>query len=245
METSKKLFICHSQDEDALWLFYRLKEKGHDLELINADSIPSALKWKYFLNTSNCEWELSLPNKEIIHSSEVSFVINRTRHANPYYWQKSAPEEYNYVAGEMHALCLSWLYSISEKAFMLNPPGGNTLSGSFFSQGYWHALAAKAGLPVKAYSVYSKAENDLANPESFDIERSFLLINEDAIGAEGLPKNILTSCKLLSKLSGNPLLEITFIKDQKWIFKKADPFPSFKKYGNKIVNAIEFKKHFL
>jgi hypothetical protein len=245
MPNSKNLLICHSEDEDALWLFYTLKEKGHNLDLVNADSIPSALKWKYFLNTMDCEWELWLSGKEKIHSSEINCVINRMRHANPYHWQKSSPDEYHYVAGEMHALYLSWLHSISQQAFMLNPPGGNTLSGNFFIRSYWLALASKAGLMVKAYSVSSKPENSLSHSGRLDLERSFLLINEDVIGAEGLPANTLSSCRSLVKLSGNPLLEITLIKDhQKWIFEKADPFPAFKKYSNKIVDTIEFKKHF-
>lgn len=235
---SKNLVICHSGDENALWLFYALKEKGHDPELLNADSIPSALKWKYSLNSTACEWELWLPNKQKIHSSEVRWVINRLQHVTPYYWQRSAPDEYQYVAAEMHALCLSWLYTLSRQVFMLNPPGENTLSGRFFSQGYWCSLAAKAGLPAE-HVISSQKENALFYTGHSGIRKQVLLIKETTVGAEGLPASVISSCKWLAKLSGNPLLEISLMQQkEKWIFEKADPFPAFKKFGNRAVTML-------
>jgi hypothetical protein len=232
--------FCHAADEEAIWLYHRMKSRDASLRLVNADALSYSLRWNYRLATRRSALDLLLCDRTKLDIYKLHGVVNRVCRLDLTLWERRADKtDYTYVLQEMHAFFTSWLYGLQEHGICLNPPGGSGLSGNFLPAPRWLMLAHEAGLPVVDCSAHSGMQPALLLSGA---DQKYVLVVKDRITGDALPEALKQPCLRLARMSGNPLLEIVFSTGRRgapWQFRKANPAPAFRRYGEAAVAAVQ------
>src|SRR5690242_10305966 len=102
--------FCHAADEEAIWLYHRMKRRDPSLRLINADALSYSLRWNYRLTTRRSAFDVLLCDKTRLDIRGLQGVVNRVCRLDLTLWQRGGDEtDYAYVLQEMYAFFTSWL----------------------------------------------------------------------------------------------------------------------------------------
>src|SRR5208337_3320813 len=204
---------CHAYDASSHWLSQALRNRDvRGVEMLSADELPYALRWKHFLNSQSVSVEFELNGGRVYRSSQIDGVINRIDHVDPQVWHRSTHGDREYVLQELSAFYSSWLFALPCPVY--NPPDPLCLSGKFRTQAEWTVLAGKAGLPAAAFHTNSNRGEvrdfgGSARGEQGAGLLSLLAFREKVFGPP-VGSALREGCAKLAFLSGCPLLGIDF-----------------------------------
>lgn len=220
------IILCHAQDRDAIWLYLELKKRKVAIELIAPEQLLMADKWEQSIETTSDHLTIQLKNGMTITGTEVHFIINRTQSAQSPVWSKALKVDREYVQAEMNAMLMSGLEQLSKNARMFNPTVGYSLSGVYWSTVEWCSAAQRVGM-----SVHNGINGTLEQTKT-------VLIMGDKFLAPELSAESMEKCWWLAEVAQTPLLEITLSQKTEH-FISANCFPSFRKYGEPLVELIK------
>lgn len=235
------LVLCESDDQAALWAGEGLLDRGLPVELVTADDLAQAVRWKHRLGSAGTASEVVLGDGRVLDSTGVTGTLNRLVTTPP--WQLAAASEVDreYAAQEVFSLWLSWLWSLPGP--MLNRPTPQGLSGCWRHDSEWAVLAAQAGLRTPTYQMTSSEPNgrQLVPDGELDEERvatSFVVGRRVVAGPQ--QAGIAEGCRRLATASRTALLGVDLIEHQLggWTFLQASPTPELRLGGDAILDAL-------
>ena len=231
------LVLCHSDDLAAIWAYHGLKQRGLDpLELISAEELASSLRWEHRVNSEGASVEIELADRRRIRSQQVRGTLNRIRLPQAPFWRSADPKDREYVAQEMHALYVSWIYSLP--GLVLNPATAEGICGAWRNEAIWTRLAEQAGLPIRPFHRDSAGRAE--QPQGSPGRRRTVVVAAGTSTDETAPTAVAKGCLRLSELAETPLLGVDFdvTAGSEWLFAGATPFPDLRLGGEAVLDAL-------
>lgn len=138
--SKKILVVANKSDIQAKELVTRW---GHQACLLTPENL-SVKGWRY--NTEDIDNSILVANGLPVVSHEVLGVFTRLHGVLEADLPHIVPADRAYVAAEMSAFLLAWLFAL--KCPVLNRPTPTSLSGPYWRQEKWISTAARLGIPV-------------------------------------------------------------------------------------------------
>lgn len=234
------LVLCHEGDASATWAAEALRRRGLSPTVLTGSDLAAIRGWRHTVapdGTAACT--LRLACGDLLSSGDVQGVLNRLIGV-PWAWlrQIGGPDR-DYAAQEMQALYLSWLHTMPEP--MLNRPTPQGLCGNMRHPSAWTALAANAGLPVRAYrQTCDDNPADAWQSAHEQLGYTVLVVGPQVIGPDALVRRYRTECLRLTHNAGCALLGIDFMKfpDGASRVTGASPLPELTRGGEALADAL-------
>lgn len=145
----KIVILAHPEDTLALATTAFLQNNGWQEHtcLIAAEELSLAKRWRHGVgDTSLPPDEVELANGLILSGETIGVVLNRLRHVPMPHFARSSEASSSYAIMEMHALWLSWLFSLPSP--VMGRPGVEGKLANDHGLCTWMHLAQQAGLDV-------------------------------------------------------------------------------------------------
>jgi hypothetical protein len=234
------LVLCHEADASAMWAADALRRRGLSPTVLTGLDLAAVRGWRHTVGPDGkAECTLRFEGGRSLHGAEVRGVLNRLSFL-PWAWlSRVGGPDRDYAAQEMHAFYLSWLHALPGP--MLNRPTPQGLCGNMRHPSAWIALAARAGLPVRAFR--QSCTDDPADPwqPSHDpLDRTVLVAGTRVIGPDALVQPHRAACLRLARDAGCALLGIDFAAEPKgeWRVTRACPAPELTQGGEALADAL-------
>ncbi|VVB91306.1 Uncharacterised protein [uncultured archaeon] len=120
-----------------------VKKWSHQACLVTPENL-SVKGWRY--NTEDVDNSISIANGLPLVSHNILGVFTRMHSVLEDDLPHIVPAERAYVASEMSAFLLAWLFAL--KCPVLNRPTPTSLSGPYWRQEKWISTATRLGIPV-------------------------------------------------------------------------------------------------
>ena len=139
------LVIADSSDWPALWLAERLRPRVPvPVTVVTPARLVYARSIVHRMDSAGGGFSFAFPDDERITDGEVQGVVNRFATLPTTHYQRAAPAERAYLAGELSAFLLGWLETLD--CPVLNPPAPGMLAGEAPDPILIRHYAAAAGL---------------------------------------------------------------------------------------------------
>lgn len=119
------------------------------LHLVSVEELVLASEWHHALHQGVSSSRVRLASGLTLGDEEPFLIFNRIRQVCLPHFASADEYDRSYAWAEMHALLLSWLYSLGRR--VINPPSPLGLSGRQYSRIEALQAAAHAGLAVAHY----------------------------------------------------------------------------------------------
>ena len=237
------IVLCHTNDLPALWAYQGLKARGlSPLELVSAEALASSLRWVHRVGTKETHFSVRLADGRELSDGNLRGVLNRLMTVPLHLWQSANETDRDYVAQELTAFYLSWLYGLP--CPVINRPTPIGLGGQWRSESEWIHLAGQAGLTTRPYkrSAEDIVEESSGYPPGFATganSRVVFVVAGETVGAS-VPPDVIAGCLRLAKLAETELLGIEFVEgDQaEWTFASANPLPDLRRGGAALLDVL-------
>jgi hypothetical protein len=236
--------VAHAHDATAAAVASVLRARcGREaVRWIGVETLARATRWQHRIEPDGTTGTvLQLPDAAVLHDRELGVVFNR---AFPDVAPGFSPTDQRYAVMEMHALLLSWLTAVPGP--VVNRPSPRGLTGTARGPIEWHALAARAGLPVRcarfttsarAFAVAGYTPAGFAGPVPRG-DRPTVLVRGGVAAQQtslvagnavvGMPDpRWREQLKALSEATACPLLDVTWARLEpgaEWVVTAADPW---------------------
>jgi len=233
------LILCHTHDAPSHWLFQALRTRGvAEVEMVSAEELLYALRWKHLLNTSSVSVEFELNGARTYRSSQIDGVINRIDHIDSRAWYRSTDNDREYVRQELSAFFSSWLFSLPCPVY--NPPDPLCLSGRVRSPAEWTVLASKAELAGCEFYTSSREEQARITNDRHAAGLLSLLVFDGKVFGQPVATAIREGCARLASLSGCGILGVDFhvTMGRKPTFARASTMPDLRIGGPLLVEEM-------
>jgi hypothetical protein len=230
------LIACHPGDEAALWVARGLRSRGLDpVEVVSAESLACSTAIEHRLGAGEPSVRIEVADGRTISSDRVRGMLNRIVHPPMGHLAVSHEEEREYAMQEVSALFLSWLTAMPGP--VLNRPVPFALSGPSLDSLQWHALAARAGLPVPAVRV---PDDQNGHGARWVIPDCNVVVACGAVFGAAPPGAASEACLRLAELSGADVLgvELHLNGGGEWRFAGAHPMPDLRVGGEELVDHL-------
>ena len=222
------LILAHAEDLTALQVRNALTERhGHtQVRMLTAEDLALSTQWFHQQEERQVKTLLRLADGLLLSSDSIKVVFNRLRYVTMPHFDTAKPVDRDYAVGEMFALLLSWLASLS--CPVVNRVSVRGLGGAELGLAEWLLLAGKAGLPTrrlrfttnsrlffrKSFVPYVPSEGaSLSKAESFQPALVPVLGQSPALFLEPVAEEVLrvlvvgnkTFPDVISELTGNCL----------------------------------------
>lgn len=242
------LVLCLEADAAALWAHAELERQGlKPLELVTDRDLAGAT-WDHRVDGSGVRTRVTLADGRSIDSDRVTGALNRFFALPPRLLADVEPADFEYAAGEMSALVVSWLAGLGRRA--INPSGTRGLAGAWRSSAEWAALAAEAGMPASPVVI---GEEPRYAPDGWHAWPPLAMVPEDVIvvgravfARRRLGERLRLACHRLAELSETPLLGLRFATDVRGNGRRyggrrlaaVTPLPDLRAGGHDLVVAL-------
>lgn len=224
-------------DLAALWVARGLAARGlQPLQVVTAEALAYNQRLEHRLVDGRASVKITLADGRVIESGTIRGTLNRLQLV-PTAHLRTNSNDRQYAEQELHALYLSWLYSLPGE--MLNRPTPQGLCGEWRHLSEWVWLANQAGLET---APYGQSEFREAPPLRMCVtspDRTVIVVDNVCCGSPA-PEHVKAGCTRLAKLATTRLLGVGFdvTPHGKWIFREATPFPELRLGGNRLQDAL-------
>lgn len=233
------LVFCDMADLPALWAAGRLRARGLAVDIVTAQVLESALKWRHGISAGGeATVEIELVDGRRISSSRPAAILNRLWQAPRSRVDRVGGDDRDYAAQEMSALFLSWLNALPGP--IVNRPTPQGLSGRWRHPSQWTVLAAAAGLATQPYHQSDRTGPDQAwivetPPDAVPV----FAVDGEAVAPPHVPPPVREACLRLASLAGEMLLGIDLVqRDGGWLMANATPTPDLMRGGEPLIDAL-------
>jgi hypothetical protein len=234
------LFVIHSSDLPAIWLYRNLRKQGFDaIELITIDQLVNNRKLTVSLDDGKASFILDLFDGRRIDSSALYGLINRIQYLPFQIHEMFSTSDKEYVLCELQAIYTFFMSTFRYDVFNNVTTAG--FNGRNRQKEEWLILASDSGfytpnLTRNRYGV--RISYDMNSLHSI---RSILVYNGKCFyKPKTIQDEILQKCCEMQMRSGEKLLGIQLgrIKD-KLYFINADTYPDFQLGGDDFINKLK------
>lgn len=153
------LVVASPHDGGALAVGAALRRRlGQSVRVLSPEELVLSPRWVHAVSDEGDSTETTLADGLVLRDREIRFVLCRVRALSAPHFARSLPDDRDYAVSELHALFLSWLASLP--CPVVNRPHAQGLAGRERSPFEWLALAARAGLRVRGFSLTTNARRD-------------------------------------------------------------------------------------
>lgn len=171
------LVIAEMNDHTAIQIYLGLKKnQQNQVHIVSPEEIILAKSWCHYLDDKQVISKITLQNGTELYSDNLKVVFNRLRAVYVPHFQNAKEDDKEYATMEMHALLLSWLFSLTCPVF--NPVTAKGLGVHEHSLVVWSNLVQQAGLPFQGMFITT-------NPRHFSM-RSWVPFPLDNFVLQGL-----------------------------------------------------------
>ena len=230
------LIACHPGDDAALWVARGLTRRGLDpVEVLSAESLAYSTAIEHRLGAGAPSVRIGVADGRTVASDRVRGIVNRIVHPPMGHLAVSREEDREYAMQEVSALFLSWLTAMPGP--VLNRPAPFAMAGPSLDSLQWHALAARAGLPVPALRV---PDGRNGHGAAWAIPDCNVVVACGAVFGATPPGPARDSCLRLAELSGAEILGIELRRNggEEWRFAGAHPMPDLRVGGEALVDHL-------
>lgn len=233
--------LCDLVDRPALWAADRLRRRGRRVEVVTAQVLECALRWRHALSPAGeATVTIDLADGRTISSAAPAGVLNRLSHGPRARVDRVGGEDRDYAAQEMNALFLSVLEAMPGP--MVNAPTAQGLCGRWRHPSAWAVLAAQAGLPTAPYRQSDRTDPDQAwmAPRPPGAVTVFAVAGR-AVAPPSVPYAIQQGCLRLAQRTGEALLGVDLGPgpDGGWRMAGASPAPDLMQGGEPLIDALD------
>ena len=232
------LVLCDEADVSALWAADALRRRGLSPRLLTGIDLASVSGWRHRIGAAGAAITLRFDGYSL-DGGEVRGVLNRLSFLPRPWLDRHGGPDRDYAVQEMLAFYLSWLHTLAGPK--LNSPAPQGLCGNPRHPSAWVALAARAGLPVRAFSQSSNDDPTAYWQMPFDPAAStVIVVGAAVIGPDALVGPHRAACLRLAEAAGCKLLGIDFAPgaDGVWRMTAVSVSPELSRGGDPLIDAL-------
>lgn len=233
------LVLCDVADSAALWAARELEGRGLEVEVLTGSVLDSAVRWEHRVSDHGASFAIELFDGRRVSSDGPVSVLNRLTFVPTDRLNRVAgTQDAGYAAQEMHALFLSWLYSIPGP--VVNRPSPQGLAGRWRHRSQWACLAASAGLRAAPYRE-SSTDPLAAVPAPPRPTVTVFAVGERMLAPPAVPRAVAEGCRELARLAGETLLGVDLVLSPTgdWEVTAATATPYFPLAGKAMIDALQ------
>ncbi len=230
------LVLCEETDAAAWWAADALRTRGLSPTVLTGADLAGVRGWRHTVGAADAAITLRFDHARL-DGRDVRAVLNRLSFVPRAWVARVASPDRDYAMQEMHAFYLSWLNAL--RGPMLNPPTPQGLCGNMRHPSAWAALAARAGVPIRAFRQTSE-DDPAASWRFVPSPATLFVVGPRVVGPAALAGPHGPACLRLAAAAGCPLLGIDFAPDEAgtWRMTGASPLPDLARGGDALADAL-------
>jgi hypothetical protein len=226
-------------DASARWAVDALRARGLELCVLTDEDLARVEGWSHRVGDGGADCELRFAGGDRLLGSRMRGVFNRLPFVPTPWLRRLGGADREYAVQEMQAFYLSWIHALPGSK--LNRPTPQGLCGSLRHPSEWRALAARAGLPIKAFRQTSEddpaaAWRTVAGPHA----ATLYVVGAQVVGPHDLEQAHGAACSRLAEAAGAALLGVRFepADGERWRVAGASAMPDLIEGGGALVDAL-------
>lgn len=236
------LILTNVLDPAGPWLAAGLSVRVFDTVVrITEVDLGHAQLWEHFVDRDHSCFRFQLADGRWIDSRKIKGVINRLN--QPPFARMAADHgsKQLYAVSEITTLLMGCLARAG--CLILNSLGSQGATEVHRDPKEWQALAAAAGLPMRASVFNSPHWSASAADDTSRVQNRLVVIAENVLllgPADTVPGAIRSAAIRLAALARTPVLELHFLQDQfsHWNFQSAQACTDLMAAGDAALDAV-------